>query len=93
VITRKECALAGLAALAGFLGGAASRVVPVYAQERSWPKTITAEKFVAVSAAGDKRVEIGVEATGQGSLKVYDQYGWLAWSSDVQIWPAASSHR
>ena len=92
MITRRECVLAFVAALAGFLGGALSnRVAPVHAQERSWQKSVIAEKFVVVDASDAKRVEIGVEAAGQGNLKVYDEHGRLAWSvPDLHLWPASA---
>ncbi len=83
-----------MAALAGFLRGTvAAGIVPVHAQERTWPKTLTAERFVVVDAKGAKRLEIGVEVDGQGSLKVYDENGRLAWSApDLHVWPAATRH-
>jgi len=90
VITRRDCALAAVAALGGFLGGAASgRLMPVHAQERNWPRTITAERFVAVDAKGARRVVIGVDAAGQGSLEVFDAQGRIVWSAPgVHISPA-----
>ncbi len=92
MITRRECALAAAAALAGFLGGAASTWVrPVYAQEHNWPKTVTARELVVVDGAGARRVEIGVDAYGQGSLHIYDEHGRLAFSApDLHVWPAAA---
>ena len=89
--TRKEAVFVIVAALAGFLRGTvAAGIVPVHAQERNWPKTLTAERFVVVDANGAKRVEIGVEVDGQGSLS---ENGRLAWSApDLHVWPAATRH-
>ncbi len=93
-MTTREVLLTAAAILAGFLGGTLSnRVLPVYAQERQWPKTLTAEKLVAVDDTGAKRVEIGVDRNGQGSVKIYNEHGRLTWSiPETQLTPAKSEH-
>ena len=93
-MTKRELLLTAAALLAGFLGGAISdRVLPVYAQERQWPKVLTAEKLVAVDDTGAKRVEIGVDRHGQGSVKIYNEHGRLTWSiPETQLMPAKTEH-
>jgi hypothetical protein len=68
-----------VAALAGFLGGAAGRVVPVLAQ--SGEKVVQAQAFVLVDAAGNRRGEFRVNQQGQTVLHLYDENGRLSWSA------------
>ncbi len=89
-MTRRECVLAALATAAGFLGGAlSSGAVSIFAQERTWPKVITAEKFVVLDSSGGKRAELGVSRNGKTALRLYDEHGRLVWNvPDGLVWPA-----
>jgi len=94
-MTRREGFFVLVATAAGFLGGTVSGGLrTVQAQERNWPKTLTAERFVVMDSGGNRRVEIGVENDGHGGVRIYDENGRLTWSApDAHIWPAGREHR
>jgi hypothetical protein len=67
-----------LATICGFAGGLASKLwnaSPVFAQERLHPKSVSAESFVLVNAAGDKRGVLSVGRDGSAVLRLYDTSG------------------
>ena len=67
-----------MAVVAGFTGGFTARlwnVPPVHAQESMHPKALSAESFVLVNDAGEKRGEIGLSPDGSAILKLYDGRG------------------
>jgi hypothetical protein len=67
-----------LATICGFAGGLASKMwnaSPVFAQERLHPKIVSAESFVLVNAAGERRGVLSVGRDGSAVLRLYDDAG------------------
>lgn len=71
------------AVMAGFLGGAGARVLPVLAQ--SGEKSVTARAFILVDEQGNQRGEFRVNEQGQAFLRLYDGRGGLSWSAPPPV--------
>ena len=70
-----------LAALAGFIGGAAaSRLRPVHAQGPG-AEVLRSRSFVLLDSAGRKRGEWIVDSSGKPLLRMFDAFGRVIWEA------------